>query len=234
MPEYGCINEHASLLPAYRGAAPIQWALLDGCEKTGVTIMYMAEGLDTGDIIASEETSVGEKTTEQLYDELARVGARLLTQVLPKIADGSADRIPQNDALASYAPMVFKEEGIIDFSKTARQVCCLVRGFESWPGASTTLEGKVMKVHMARPGRTLAEIGRQLPLGSAAPEEDQGAEKLLPGSVISAGKQGIELLCADGSVYLTNIQMPGKKAMEASAFLLGHKIEKGTVLGTNG
>lgn len=212
LPKYGCVNVHASLLPAYRGSAPIHRAVIDGCEKTGVTIMMMAEGLDSGDMLSQAETVIGEKTTEQLHEELSELGAALLVKTIPGLEDGTAVRTPQNDSLATYAPMVFKEEGIIDFSKTARQICCLVRGFNSWPTASTVLDGQVMKVHMAVPGRNV-------PTGKA------------PGTVVSAGKNGIEAACADGTVLLTNIQMPGKKAMDAAAFLLGHKIEIGTVLG---
>ena len=212
LPKYGCVNVHASLLPAYRGSAPIHRAVIDGCEKTGVTIMMMEEGLDSGDMLASASVEIGEKTTAQLHEELSELGAELLVKTVPGLEDGSAVRTPQDNSLATYAPMVFKEEGVIDFSKTARQICCLVRGFNSWPTASTMLDGQVMKVHEARPGK-------DVPTGKA------------PGTVISAGKKGIEAACADGTVLLTNIQMPGKKAMDAAAFLLGHKIEIGTVLG---
>ena len=150
--------------------------------------------------------------TYNVYQLLAELGAKMIVEALPKIADGSLAAVPQDESKATYAPMVFKEEGIIDFSKTARQICCLVRGFNSWPTASTVLDGQVMKVHMAGPGRP-------------------GPSGKVPGTVVSAGKNGIEAACADGTVLLTNIQMPGKKAMDASAFLLGHKIEIGTVLG---
>ena len=212
LPGFGCVNVHASLLPAYRGAAPIHRAVIDGCEKTGVTIMCMEEGLDTGDMLAQAETIIGEKTTAELHEELSELGARLLIETLPKIEDGSAVRVPQDDSLASYAPMVFKEEGVIDFSKDARSICCLVRGFNSWPTASTRLGDQVMKVHAAKEGLRTAS-------GKAF------------GTVLSAGKEGIEVCCKDGSVFLTNIQMPGKKAMDADAYLRGNKIEIGTVLG---
>ena len=157
-------------------------------------------------------TAVGEKTTAQLHEELAEIGAWLIVETLPKIADGTAERIPQDDSKASYAPMVFKSEGVIDFSKTARQICCLVRGFNSWPTASTLYKGQVMKIHEAAPGR----------------DTDSGKPF---GTILSADKNGIEAACGGGSVILKNIQMPGKKAMDVSAFLLGNKIETGTVLG---
>ena len=212
LPKYGCVNIHASLLPAYRGAAPIHRAVIDGCERTGVTIMQMEEGMDTGGMYAQESVEIGEKTTAQLHEELAELGARMIVETLPKIADGSCTAVPQDEDLASYAPMVFKEEGVIDFTKTAEQICCLVRGFNSWPTASTTYKGQIMKVHMAKTG----------------PGKDT---HLAPGTVIRADKRGIEVACGGGSVLLTNIQMPGKKAMDVSTFLLGNKIEEGTVLG---
>lgn len=218
-PKFGCVNIHASLLPAYRGAAPIHRAVIDGCEKTGVTIMCMEEGLDTGDMLAQESVEIGEKTTAQLHEELAVLGARMVCEVLPKIEDGSIVPVKQDDSKASYAPMVFKEEGVIDFSKTAREICCLVRGFNSWPTASTSLGGQVMKVHMAKEGR-----------GRGLLEKQPGAAPV-PGTVLAAGKHGIEVACGDGTVLLTNIQMPGKKAMDVSAWLLGNKIPAGTVLG---
>ncbi len=211
LPKFGCINIHASLLPAYRGPAPIHWAVVNGEKTTGVTIMYMAEGMDTGDILAAAETEIGDKTTEDLHIELAELGAGLLIETLPGIADGSLKRIRQDDAGATYAPMVFKDQGVIDYNKTAEEICCLVRGFYSWPTASTRYNGEVMKVHKACEGKT----------GDFGPA----------GSVISADRRGIEVACRGGSVIFTNIQMPGKKAMDVSVYLLGNKIEIGAVLG---
>jgi len=169
--------------------------------------------MDTGGMYAQKSVEIGEKTTAQLHEELAELGARMIVEVLPKIADGSCTPVPQDDSLASYAPMVFKEEGVIDFTKTARQICCLVRGFNSWPTASTLYKGQVMKVHMAACG-------------------NNQAFDAAPGTIIKADKHGIQVACKGGSVLLTNIQMPGKKAMDVSAFLLGNKIEEGTVLGS--
>ena len=211
-PKYGCINIHASLLPEYRGAAPIHRAVIDGCKTTGITIMYMEEGLDTGDIISQAAVEIGEKTTAQLHEELAELGAELIVKALPSIADGTAGRTAQDDSKASYAPMVFKNEGIIDFTKTAREICCLVRGFNSWPSASTVYNGQVMKVHIAHEGSS----------------RDSGKA---PGTILAADKNGIEAACRNGSVVFTNIQMPGKKAMDVSAFLLGNKVQIGSVLG---
>ena len=212
IPKFGCVNIHASLLPAYRGPAPIHRAVIDGCEKTGITIMCMAEGMDTGDMLAQEAVDICCKTTAQLHEELAELGARMIVDILPKIAAGEVQCVRQDNSKATYAPMVFKEEGVIDFSKTSEQICCLVRGFNSWPTASTTFAGQVMKVHMAVPGRKFEGVPA-------------------PGTVIAADKKGIEVACKDGSVLLTNIQMPGKKAMDVSAWLLGNRIETGTILG---
>lgn len=210
-PKYGCINIHASLLPEYRGAAPIHRAVIDGKEETGVTIMFMAEGMDTGDICVQKKTPVALKTTEELFDELSVMGAELLVETLPAIADGTAPRIAQDDAMATLAPMVFKEEGILDYTKTSREICCTVRGFYSWPMASTVYNGQMMKVHAAREGECAYDAA--------------------PGTVVKADKKGIVVACKDGSVVLERIQMPGKKAMDVSAFLAGNKMEIGTVLG---
>ena len=224
LPRYGCVNIHASLLPAYRGAAPIHRAVIDGCERTGVSLMHMEEGMDTGAVYAQESVEIGGKTTADLHEELAELGAKMIVEALPKIADGSLAAVPQDESKATYAPMVFKEEGVIDFSKTAEQICCLVRGFNSWPTASTTFSGQVMKVHSCRKGSSTAQLG---PSEASDPAE----HSILPGTVIKADKHGIEVACGGGSVLLTNIQMPGKKAMDVSAWLLGNRIEPGTVLG---
>ncbi len=211
LPKYGCVNIHASLLPKYRGPAPIHRAVINGDKMTGVTLMRMAEGMDTGDMIAKAETPVGLKTTEDLHIELADMGAKLLIAQLPLIETGQAVYEKQDEAFASYAPMVFKQDGIIDFSKSAEEICCLVRGFYSWPTASTVLNGQVMKVHKA-------EVLHRESLSA-------------PATVVEADSSGITVACGCGCVSLRNIQMPGKKAMDAGAFLLGNKIEIGTVLG---
>lgn len=211
LPKYGCVNIHGSLLPKYRGPAPIHRAVIDGEKETGVTIMQMAEGMDTGDMYAKVSVEIGEKTTEDLHVELADLGAKLLVETLPGLADGSIKGIPQEESLSSYAPMVFKDEGIIDFSSSAEKICCLVRGFYSWPTASTKLNGEVLKVHKAKVGQT----------GDFGPA----------GTVVSADRNGLEVACKGGTVVFTNIQAPGKKAMDVSAYFLGNKIEIGTVLG---
>ena len=210
IPRLGCINIHASLLPLYRGAAPIHRAVIDECSKTGVTLMHMSEGMDAGDIISMRETEVGLKTTEQLFDELSRMGAELLLEELPNILAGTAQRIPQDHTKATYAPMVTKKEARIDFEKTANQICALVRGMYSWPCAWTQLEDVTIKVHEAVPSSINSEHK--------------------PGTVLRADAEGIVVACSGGSVALLKIQLPGKKAMDARTFLLGNKIEIGAVL----
>ncbi len=206
-PRLGCVNIHGSLLPKYRGAAPIQRAVLERAEVTGVTLMYMAEGMDTGDMIAKAETPVAEKTADGLFAELAQLGAQLLMQQLPLIENGTAARVPQNDAEATYAPMVSKEDCILRFENCPEDEAARVRAL----GGITLLNGETFKVH-------------------AAHAEDSSC--VLPaGTVARADKHGIAVSCGGKLLVLTNVQAPGKKAMDVSAFLLGNKIEIGTVLG---
>ena len=207
LPPLGCINIHGSLLPKYRGAAPIQRAVLDCEEETGVTLMHMAEGMDTGDMIAKASTPVLEKTSAELFEELSVLGSDLLLEYLPKIADGSAPREAQNEADASYAPMVFKEDQFFDYSKSPESNAAIVRAL----GGITKYNGENLKVFGAH-------------------AEDTSCEKPF-GFVVSADKTGIRVSCGGKLLVLTNIQLPGKKAMDVSAFLLGNKIEIGTILG---
>lgn len=213
LPRLGCVNIHGSLLPAYRGAAPIHRAVADGCCETGVTLMYMAPEMDAGDIIATACTAVGHKTTGELHEELARLGADLLIRTLPAILDGTAPRMPQDPAAVTYAPMVSKEDARIDFTRSAEEICALVRGMHSWPCAWTCMGGQAMKVHEALPG----------PFSSDAE----------PGTILRADRDGIAVSCGGGSVILKRIQMPGKKPLDAGVYLLGNKIEIGTVLRYN-
>lgn len=211
IPRRGCVNIHGSLLPLYRGAAPIHRAVIEGCTQTGVTLMYMAQGMDTGDMIAKAVTDVGQKTASMLHEELSRMGAALLIDQLPAILSGTACRTPQIEGEATYAPMVFKEDGYIDFSKNPKEICALVRGMNAWPAASTLYKDQTMKVYWAEPC--------------------QGNSDAAPGTILSAGRDGIRVSCRDGSVLLKQIQMPGKRVMEVSEYLLGNKIEIGTILG---
>ena len=212
IPAYGCINIHGSLLPKYRGAAPIQRSVLAGDPESGVTIMYMAEECDAGDMLAQRAIPIAGKTSEQVFDELSVLGADLLVECLPKIVSGELKGVPQDASLATHAAMIAKEEGQIDWDRSAKALESHVLGMYSWPIAFTSLNGEVFKIHAAK----------------AADRRTKAA----PGTVVSSGKEGIGVACGDGGVLLlTKVQLPGKKAMDAGAFLLGHTVETGTVLG---
>ena len=212
IPAYGCINIHGSLLPKYRGAAPIQRSVLAGDPESGVTIMYMAEECDAGDMLAQRAIPIAGKTSEQVFDELSVLGADLLVECLPKIVSGELKGVPQDASLATHAAMIAKEEGQIDWDRSAKALESHVLGMYSWPIAFTSLNGEVFKIHAAK----------------AAERRTKAA----PGTVVSSGKEGIGVACGDGGVLLlTKVQLPGKKAMDAGAFLLGHTVETGTVLG---
>ena len=193
LPRLGCVNIHSSLLPKYRGAAPINWAILNGEERTGVTLMYMAEGLDTGDMLASAETEIDlAEDAAQLHDRLAQMGARLLTDTLPALENGTARAVPQDDAGSCYAPMLSKELSPIDWSRTARQIHDQVRGLVPWPSAVTQLDGIRCKV-----------------LRTAITGETSGKA---PGSILQADKRGLKVACGDGRVLeLLEVQPDGKK-----------------------
>lgn len=212
MPKYGCVNVHASLLPAYRGASPIQHAILDGCEKTGVTIMKMNEGLDTGDIISQEETIIRpDETGGSLFARLAESGASLLVRTLPHIFDGTATCTPQGEATTPYAGMIKKEMGHIAWDEDAEMIERKIRAFSPWPSAYTMLDGRVLKIwsaHIEKPELQSEETGRIV---------RQDAH----GFYISTGRG---ILCPD------IVQIAGKKRMRAADFLRGHII-RNNVLG---
>lgn len=208
IPPHGCINVHGSLLPRWRGAAPIQWAVIAGDEMAGVTTMQMAEGLDTGDMLLTYETKVGEKETAgELFDRLAQSGAELLTQTLVKL-DEITPR-PQDDAQSCYAHMLDKQMAVIDWNKSAHEIDCLIRGLNPWPIALTTLSGERLKVFAA----------------------EKAAGNGEPGTVLEADpKKGLTVACGEGALKLTEIQLVGGKRMKATDFLRGHAIEVGTKL----
>ncbi len=208
IPPHGCINVHGSLLPRWRGAAPIQWAVIAGDEMAGVTTMQMAEGLDTGDMLLTYETKVGEKETAgELFDRLAQSGAELLIQTLVKL-DEITPR-PQDDAQSCYAHMLDKQMAVIDWSKSAHEIDCLIRGLNPWPIALTTLSGERLKVFAA----------------------EKAAGNGEPGTVLEADpKKGLTVACGEGALKLTEIQLVGGKRMKATDFLRGHAIEVGTKL----
>lgn len=204
-PKYGCLNVHASLLPKYRGAAPINRCLMDGESETGVTIMYMEKGLDTGDMLLWESTPLtDDDNAESLHDRLAEMGARLLVRTLEQL--DTITPVKQDDAAHTYAPMLSKEDCRIDFSKPAREVFNHIRSLSPFPGAFTTLGGKVLKVY------------------ASAVVKGSGT----PGTVIDG--EGLTVACGEGAVRLTQVKPEGKKAMTDSQYLNGHPIEKGVML----
>ena len=220
MPQFGCINIHASLLPKYRGAAPIQQAVIDGEKESGVTIMRMGEGLDTGDMISRIVVPLDkDETGGSLFDKLAQKGAELLVQTLPSILDGTAvyEKQPE-ESPTPYAGMITKQQGLMDFNKSAAELERLVRGMNPWPSAYTFLDGKTLKVW-----RALVE-------NSGKTSGNGGKQSVLPGTVLSADKAGILVECGDGSLLLTEVQLEGKKRMDAAAFLRGYHVEPGTML----
>ena len=216
MPKYGCINIHASLLPKYRGAAPIQQAVIDGEKESGVTIMRMATGLDTGDMISKIVVPLADdETGGSLFDKLAEAGGRLLIDTLPHIFDGTAvyEKQPE-ESPTPYAGMITKQLGMMDFSKSAMELERLVRGLNPWPSAFTYFNGKTLKVWES----FVAGDDELL---------DCEAKQTEPGTVVKTDKKGIYVACGDGVLVLSAVQLEGKKRMDADAFLRGCRIEAG-------
>ena len=211
IPKFGCINVHVSLLPKYRGAAPISWVIINGEEKTGVTTMYMDEGLDTGDMILTEEFDLDDEITAgELHDKMKDIGADVLIETLKQIEKGCAPRIPQNHEEFTYAPMMNKALGQIDWSKSAREIHNLVRGVNPWPSAYTNYEGSTMKIWKT-------EV-----LNETSNKE--------PGTIVKVDKDGIRVSTKDNVVLVKEIQMPGKKRVPVSEFIKGNSINTNTIL----
>lgn len=207
LPKYGAINVHGSLLPKYRGAAPIQWAVLNGDKFTGVSTMYLASEMDTGDVIYTEETEIGEfETSGELFDRLMVMGADLLVKTLKDIEQGTAPRTPQDSSKASYVSQLDKSFCPIDWSKSPRAVVKWIYGLQPWPVATMEMEGKTYRVFAA--------------------EYTDGKTEKAPGQIVSAGERGIEVACGNGeTLMITQLQAPGKKRMMAADFLRGHPIK---------
>ncbi len=208
LPKYGCINVHASLLPRYRGAGPIQWAILNGESETGITTMYMGEGLDTGDMLEQVKTPIGEnETADELYTRLSKMGAETLLVTLQKLEADALLRTPQDDSLSCYAPILDKSLCPIDFNKTAWEIHNQIRGLSSWPAATTTYKGKRLKVYESR---LVSRNGQ-------------------PGEILDTKR--FIVACKEGAVELVSVQYEGGRRMDGDAFLRGRPPVPGEKLG---
>lgn len=208
LPQYGCINVHASLLPRYRGAGPIQWAILNGESETGITTMYMGEGLDTGDMLEQVKTPIGEnETADELYTRLSKMGAETLLVTLQKLEADALLRTPQDDSLSCYAPILDKSLCPLDFNKTARELHNQIRGLSSWPAATTTYKGKRLKVYESR----LVSMSGQ------------------PGEILDTKR--FIVACKEGALQLVSVQYEGGRRMDGDAFLRGRPPVSGEKLG---
>lgn len=211
IPKYGCINIHASLLPKYRGAAPIEWSIINGEAETGVTTMYMAKGLDTGDMLDKVAVAIEpDDTGLTLHDKLAEAGAKLILTTLEKLENGTAVREPQDDSLSCYASMLTKNMGLLDFTKPATELERLIRGLQPWPCAYTTINGKNAKIYEA------AVV--------ALPEAAE------PGIITQVTKKSFTIACGINGLMIKKLQPEGKKVMDTAAFLAGNKLEAGQKL----
>ena len=210
IPAHGTVNVHASLLPKYRGSAPINWCILMGERETGVTIMRTDAGIDTGDMLRSASTPIGElETAGELTARLSELGATLLAGTLPDYLAGDIRPVPQDPETASYQPMLKKEMGAIDWTQGAAAIACRVRGLNPWPCAYTDFDGGRLKLYLARPVDTASDAR--------------------PGTVIASGaKEGLIVRCGDGALEILEMQAPGGKRMAAKAYLMGKRIEVGT------
>lgn len=210
MPKYGCVNIHGSLLPKYRGAAPIQWAVLDGEKETGITTILMDEGIDTGDILLKKTIKIDtDETSGSLFDKLMALGAETILETLDELEKGSLTPIKQGESPTAYAKMLTKAMGLIDFTKSAKELDCFVRGMNPWPSAYTLLAGKTLKLWKVR--------------------VVEGSGKA--GSVIEIGKESFTIACGEGAIEVLEVQLEGKKRMSAGDFLKGSTLNIGQELG---
>jgi methionyl-tRNA formyltransferase len=221
IPKYGTINIHGSLLPKYRGAAPIQWAVINGEAKTGITTMFTDIGLDTGDMLLKDEIDIpDDMTAGQLHDIMAELGARTLIKTLKALEDGTLKRIKQNDAEATYAPKIEKNTGHIDWSKSSRQIHNLIRGTTPWPGAYTGLAGSRMRIWQSRCSDT-------------QPPHISLSEHQKPGTILALDNAGLWVKTGDGVLLITEIQVDSSKRMTPKQYANGHQLNEGMVLGSN-
>lgn len=212
MPKYGCINVHGSLLPKYRGAAPMQWSIIDGEKVTGITTMYMAKGLDSGDMLLKAKVEItDEDTFATIHDKMAVTGANLLLDTLDQLEAGTLERIPQDHDAATYAPMITKETGHIDWSKNRQDIINLIRGLNPVPAAYTIYEEEVLKIF----GAVISDV-----------QADDAAN----GEIVAVVKKGFVVKCGDGCLLITEVQARGGKRMMTDAYLRGHAMKEGILL----
>lgn len=224
MPKYGCVNIHASLLPKYRGAAPVQYMIMNGEKEAGVTTMMMDAGLDTGDMLLQYSTAVEQKETYgTLLEKLSKLGGKLIIETMKGLEEGSIRRVPQNDEESSYAGMIRKDMGLMDFSKTAQELERFIRGLSPWPSAFTGLHGKTLKIWDAD-----AITPWELETKYSHPEFRN--KKTLPGQVVLVLKQGMVVAAGTDFLLLKEVQLEGKKRMDCGAFLRGYEVKEGTIL----
>lgn len=206
LPPHGCINVHASLLPRYRGAAPINWCIIRGETETGITTMLMDVGLDTGDMLLRKRTAIGpDETAGELHDRLMILGAEAMVETLRLLKEGRLSPEKQDDSLATHAPLLKKELGLVEWSLPAGEIHALVRGVDPWPGAFTWLGGTMLKLFSPRVGKGSGE----------------------PGTILSAGKEGLEIACGEGSILIRELQPEGKRRMDAASFQAGYRVAPG-------
>ncbi|WP_352400251.1 methionyl-tRNA formyltransferase [Anaerotignum sp.] len=212
IPKYGCINVHGSLLPKYRGAAPMQWSIIDGEAVTGITTMFMAKGMDTGDMLLKAEVPIHpDDNFASVHEKMAEAGGNLLLETLAALQAGTVTRVPQDHEAATYAPMITKETGHIDWSKSAKEIINLMRGLDPTPGAYAMYEGEPLKLFK----------------GEKANEEYAQGKM---GEIVDVIKKGVVVKCGDGAVTITELQARGKKRMSADAYLRGNAMNKGVLL----
>ncbi len=211
LPKYGCLNVHASLLPKYRGAAPINWVIINGEKKTGITIMEMNEGLDTGDILKAKEILIEEDDdSSSLSDKLSKLGSELIVEVIDDISKGNITKIPQNHELSTYAPILSKKMGRINWNSNGENIINLIRGLKPWPLAYTSYKGENVKIHKARNVEKFSEKAN--------------------GTVVKVSPDGIFVNCNDSCIVIEELQFPGKKKLYVSEYLRGNEFEEGVVL----
>lgn len=213
-PKYGCINVHASVLPKYRGAGPIQWCVINGETETGVTTMYMEKGLDTGDMLIKKTTPISQtETAGELHDRLCVIGAEVMLETIEELEKGTVERVPQDDSLSTYAPMISKETGKINWNSSSDKILNLIRGTNPWPISHTLYKGETLKIIRAENGR-----------------EYNGNK--IPGSILGLCGKKLEVLAGDNkTVLVCELQFAGSKRMSVESYLNGHTIDMNEILG---